>query len=91
MESATKADQVFSVVNMKVLNMNGVKDVAECDGTRIILDTLHGRMTVEGEELKIESSVGQSVYVICYVIVATIVVGAILGFIKKKKREALYD
>ena len=54
MESVAKADQVFSVVNMKVLNMNGVKDVAECDGSRIILDTSHGRMTVEGEGIKIE-------------------------------------
>ena len=43
------------------------------------------------EELKIESSVGQAVYVICYVIIAAIVIGAISYFIRKKKREALYD
>ena len=54
MESVNKADQVFSVTNMKVLNMNGVIDVAECDGTRVILNTSHGKMTIEGEALKIE-------------------------------------
>lgn len=43
------------------------------------------------EELKIESSVGGSVYVICYIIVAVIVAGAIVLFIKRKKRRALYD
>ena len=43
------------------------------------------------EELKIESSVGQAVYVICGVIVATIVIGAVFCLIRKKKREALYD
>ena len=43
------------------------------------------------EELKIESSVGQAVYIICYVIIGVIIVGAVIAFIKKKKREALYD
>ncbi len=43
------------------------------------------------EELKIESSVGQAVYVICIVIVSVIVAGAVYYFIRKKKREALYD
>ena len=54
------------------------------DETRMLMNSLW-------EELKIESSVGQSVYVICYVIIAAIVVGAISYFIRKKKREALYD
>ncbi|MBQ7292792.1 MAG: spermidine/putrescine ABC transporter substrate-binding protein [Clostridia bacterium] len=43
------------------------------------------------EKLKIESSVGGSVYLICYVIIAVIVVGAIVLFIKNKKLQALYD
>lgn len=43
------------------------------------------------EELKIESSVGDTVYTICYVIIAVIVAGFVYGYIKKKKREALYD
>lgn len=43
------------------------------------------------EELKIESSVGRSVYIICYVIIAIIAVGAICYLIRKKKRESLYD
>ena len=43
------------------------------------------------EELKIESSVGQAVYIICYVIIAVIAIGAVCYFIRKKKREALYD
>ena len=43
------------------------------------------------EELKIESSVGKAVYIICYAIVAVIIVGAVVYFIRKKKRESLYD
>ena len=43
------------------------------------------------EELKIESSVGQAVYIICEVIIAVIVIGAVWYFIRKKKRESLYD
>lgn len=43
------------------------------------------------EELKIESSLGKAVYIICLVIVAVIAAGAIYYFIRKKKREALYD
>ena len=43
------------------------------------------------EELKIESSIGQAVYVICYVILAVIAIGIICYFIRRKKREALYD
>lgn len=54
------------------------------DETRMLMNSLW-------EELKIESSVGRAVYVICYVIVATIILGAIWYFIRKKRREALYD
>ena len=43
------------------------------------------------EELKIESSVGGSIFIICYVIIAVIVIGAIVLFIRSKKRKALYD
>lgn len=43
------------------------------------------------EELKIESSVGQAVYVICYVIIAVIVIGTVCYLVRKKRREALYD
>ncbi len=43
------------------------------------------------EQLKIESSVGGTVYTICYVIIGVIVAGFIYHYIKKKKREALYD
>lgn len=54
------------------------------DDTRTLMNDLW-------EELKIESSIGKAVYIICYVIVAVIVVGAVYYFIRKKKREALYD
>lgn len=53
-------------------------------GTRTLMNELW-------EELKIESSVGKAVYVICIVIVSVIVAGAVYYFIRKKKREALYD
>ena len=53
-------------------------------GTRTLMNELW-------EELKIESSVGKAVYVICIVIVSVIAAGAVYYFIRKKKREALYD
>jgi spermidine/putrescine transport system substrate-binding protein len=43
------------------------------------------------EELKIESSIGYAVYVICYVIIGVIIIGAVWYFVRKKKRESLYD
>ena len=54
------------------------------DETRMLMNELW-------EELKIESSVGKTVYVTCYVIIALIIIGAVYLYIKKKKREALYD
>ncbi len=43
------------------------------------------------EELKIESNIGASIYIICGVIVATIVFGGIFIGIKKKIRASYYD
>lgn len=43
------------------------------------------------EELKIQSTIGTSVYVICGVIVAVCMVGGITLYIRKKKRESYYD
>ena len=43
------------------------------------------------EELKIESNIGASIYIICGVIVATVVFGGIYLGIKKKIRASYYD
>lgn len=43
------------------------------------------------EELKIESSVGGSIYIICGVLVAGIAVVAVFAVLRKKKRERYYD
>ncbi len=43
------------------------------------------------EELKIESNIGTSVYVICGIIVAAALTLGIVSFVKKKRREAYYD
>ena len=43
------------------------------------------------EELKIQSTIGTSVYVICGVIVATALTGGIVLYVRKKKRESYYD
>lgn len=43
------------------------------------------------EELKIESNIGASIYIICGVIVATVVFGGIYIGIKKKIRASYYD
>ena len=43
------------------------------------------------EELKIESNIGTSVYVICGVIVFTAVSFGMVMYIRKKKRQSYYD
>ncbi len=43
------------------------------------------------EELKIESDIGTSVYVICGAIVAAVVALGVISFVQKKRREAYYD
>ncbi len=58
MENVIKPDQTFSVVNMQHLVMDGVNDIAGCDGNRIILNTVLGRITLEGDELRIEKLTG---------------------------------
>ena len=58
MENVTKPEQSFSVVNMRHLVMDGVDDIAGCDTNRIILNTVLGRITLEGDELRIEKLTG---------------------------------
>ncbi len=43
------------------------------------------------EELKIESTIGRGIYIICGVIVSTLLVGGIVLYVRKKKRESYYD
>ena len=47
--------QTITIVNGKALSVNGVKDIAGCDENVVYLNTSSGRITVEGNELKIES------------------------------------
>lgn len=54
------------------------------DETRMIMNSLW-------EELKIESHIGASIYIICGVIVAALAAVLVTGFIKKKIRESYYD
>ena len=82
MESEVHPNAMAILYDFDMSNMEFYSDLP--DETRMLMNSLW-------EELKIESSVGQAVYVICYVIIAAIVVGAISYFIRKKKREALYD
>lgn len=43
------------------------------------------------EELKIDSSIGNSFYIVCGVMVTILVIMAIVYWVKKKKREKYYD
>ncbi len=43
------------------------------------------------EELKIESTIGRGIYIICGVIVASVLCGGIVLYVRKKKRESYYD
>jgi hypothetical protein len=54
------------------------------DETRLLMNSLW-------EELKIESKIGASIYIICAVIVVALGAALITSFIKKKIRESYYD
>lgn len=55
MESASCTKQTITLIDGKVFMMNGVDNIASFDEGYILLDTSSGRVSVEGNDLKIES------------------------------------
>lgn len=55
MEENSKIIQNVIIENRKKLNVSGVRQVVNFDEETIILETSLARMTIKGEELKIES------------------------------------
>lgn len=48
------------IENRKRLNISGVKDVTSFDDETVLLDTALGRMTIKGEDIRIESFITQT-------------------------------
>lgn len=55
MEENSRVIQNVIMESRKKLNVSGVKQVINFDDETILIETLLGRMTVKGENLKIES------------------------------------
>ena len=55
MEENIRAIQNVIIESRKKLNVSGVKQVISFDEETVLLDTSLGRMTVKGEDIKIES------------------------------------
>lgn len=55
MEENLNTVQNVIIESRKRLNISGVKDVTSFDDETILLDTVFGRMTIKGENVRIES------------------------------------
>lgn len=55
MEDSIRVIQNVIIENRKKLNVSGVRQVNSFDEETILLDTALGRMTVKGENMKIEN------------------------------------
>lgn len=55
MEEISKAVQNVIIENRKKLSISGVKEIVNFDDETIILETSLARMTVKGENLRVES------------------------------------
>ena len=55
MEENLNTIQNVIIESRKRLNISGVKDVTSFDDETILLDTVFGRMTIKGENIRIES------------------------------------
>ena len=55
MENALQKNQNVSLLNFKVLTMNGVIDIAAFDEGYILLETSVGNISIEGNNMKIDS------------------------------------
>ena len=55
MENNFNAKQTVTLIDGKFFSMNGVNDIAGFDDGFIVLDTVLGRISIEGSDLKVES------------------------------------
>ena len=55
MEENLNTVQNVIIESRKRLNISGVKDVTSFDDETILLDTVFGRMTIKGENIRLES------------------------------------
>ena len=84
MENNLQKNQNLSIINMKLLTMNGVVDIAAFDEEYILLETSLGNISIEGSNLKITSlSSDTGEIIIC---------GEITGFYTstKNKRSGIF-
>ena len=82
MEEEVHPEAMSILYDFDMNNMEFYHDLS--DETRSVMNSLW-------EDLKIESHIGVSIYIICGVIVAALAAVLITGFIKKKIRESYYD
>ena len=82
MEEEIHPEAIDILYNFDMENMEFYHDLSE--KTRLMMNSLW-------EELKIESKIGISIYIICAVIVLSLGAALTVTFIKKKIRESYYD
>lgn len=82
MEEEIHPDAISILYDFDMDSMEFFHDLA--DETRLLMNSLW-------EELKVESKIGASIYIICGVIVLALAAALITSFIKKKIRESYYD
>lgn len=47
--------QILVVTDWKTVTLNSVKEILGCDENTVVLNTTKGKLTIEGNDLKIES------------------------------------
>ena len=82
MEDEIHPNAIDILYNFDMENMEFYHDLSE--ETRMMMNSLW-------EELKIESKIGASIYIICAAIVLSLGTALTVNFIKKKIRESYYD
>lgn len=82
MEEEIHPEAMSILYDFDMENMEFYHDLS--DETRLLMNSLW-------EELKIESKIGASIYIICGVIVVALAAALITNFVKKKIRESYYD
>ncbi len=60
MDENVSTVQNVIIENRKRLNISGVKDVTSFDDETVLLDTTLGKMTIKGENIRIESFITQT-------------------------------
>ena len=82
METALLKSQTISVTNLKTFTMSGVIDIAAFDGEYVLLNTSLGKISVEGQDLKIQSLIKES----GEILVTGEITGVFVTPVKEKKR-----